>query len=182
MKALNTYINEKLVLSKDTFKGPEYNPDSLSDEYIILYSTEDDENDDEEGYDYFDDFIDQIVEADKNYDGYVVFNSSLSDIKNKYEKNNIQDIKDNDIVNRYVYLEQAIKKYVNGNDLGNEVRLAYGHIEIDCINSGSRATYYIYAISPDISSDVEEWFEGSEEINLYNILYTEGNIEKIEIR
>ena len=34
---------------------------------------------------------------------------------------------------------------ITGNDLGYEVRLKDGHIEVDAINSGARATYYIYA-------------------------------------
>ena len=174
MKTLNTYITEKLVLNKDTFKELEYNPDSLSDEYIILYSTEDQDENDE---DYFDDFMSNIDELDKEYDSYIVLYKSLSDIKN-----NKKDQNTNNIINYYIYLDKIIDKYINGKNYGYEVRLAYGHIEIDCINSGSRGTYYIYALHPDISDKVEEWFDGYDYVKIFDILLKKGNIEKIEFK
>ena len=71
---------------------------------------------------------------------------------------------------------------ITGDDLGYEVRLKDGHIEIDAINSGSRGTYYIYACSDTVFEYIKDLYEDDEgePEELYKLLFTEGEILPIE--
>ena len=71
---------------------------------------------------------------------------------------------------------------ITGDDLGYEVTLKDGHIEIDAINSGSRGTYYIYACSDTVFEYIKDLYEDDEgePEELYKLLFTEGEILPIE--
>jgi hypothetical protein len=70
---------------------------------------------------------------------------------------------------------------ITGKDLGYEARMVNGHIEIDCINSGSRATYYIYAIKEDVIDEIDDWLDGDAEYDMWEFLVKKENIIPIEI-
>lgn len=169
MKTISNYISEKLNLSKDTFKMV-YNPDILNDNDMLILSM-----DDEDG-EYFDYVIDQI---DDKYDGFIkCYDHSLNTLltNNKYHAK-IENWLDNSDL-----LYKLIKSIMTGRDAGYEAKLKTGHIEIDCINNGSRVTNYIYAVNKEIYDDIEDWFDGNDDINLINLLSTKDNIQSIEIK
>ena len=78
-------------------------------------------------------------------------------------------------------LDNIKGRIITGHDLGYEVRISHGHIEIDCINSGSRATYYIYSLNDKSYEDIESWFDGDLENDKLDFLYQQGNIIPIEL-
>ena len=189
MKKINNFILEKLKISKTSFmleklkinsksKICGYGVDRLNDIKTVLYSDIDNEKKDEDDVAVeYNDFIDTIENIDGEYPGFIVSRyNSLEKIKGKDNKVFIKTV--NDYSNN---LSEIKDRIITGKDLGYEVRLAYGHLEFDCINSGSRATYYVYALSHEAYSWVELWFEGDEGFQDLNFLYEEGNIIPIEI-
>lgn len=170
MKQLKEYITEKLHVGKYQNK---YNPDDLNGDDTLIYSDMDNEDDEADSYN---DFIDTIESINKNYTGFIVCRfDSLSKIEGKtnlYEKT-INDYSDD--------LTEIKDRIITGKDLGYEVRVSHGHIEIDCVNSGSRATYYIYALNDKAYEDIEYWFDGDLENDKLDFLYQKGNIIPIEL-
>jgi hypothetical protein len=171
MKQIVEFIQEKLQITKDSKIGA-YNPDNLNAENDLLYDSEDE---DDVAYD---DFMDELDTINKEFNGFVVCKwSPLSKIKDfdKY----INDWSDD--------LEEISKRIMDGRDLGYEVRLVGGHLEFDCINSGSRATYYVYALNDEAAEKIEEWFDtpesldGNEDKDKLKFLFQKGNILPIEI-
>jgi len=174
MKTLNNYIIEKFKINSHNSKGAsKYNPDDLNGDDTLIYS--DMNNEDDEG-DSYNDFIDTMESINSNYTHFIVckFNS-LSKIEGKtniYEKT-INDYSDD--------LNNIKGRIITGHDLGYEVRISHGHIEIDCVNSGSRATYYIYSLNDKSYEDIESWFDGDLENDKLDFLYQQGNIIPIEL-
>ena len=170
MKQLKEYIQEKLHVGKYQNK---YNPDDLNGDNELIYSDMDDEDTEADSYN---DFIDTIDRLNKNYIGFIVCRfDSLSKIQGNtklYEKT-INDYSDD--------LTEIKDRIITGKDLGYEVRLSHGHLEFDCVNSGSRATYYVYALEGAAYNDIEEWFNGDLENDKLDFLYKEGNILAIEL-
>lgn len=169
MKLINNYISEKLVINKQ-IKG-QYNPDLLNQENIVLYKSEEDDWQDE-------DYREEIKNIEKNYSYFMCtkFSSlgSSKSIKGGYDPDNdIYDIQEYD-------LEHIVDNVITGKDLGYDVRLTGGHIEIDCINSGSRATYYIYSLSHETYDKLAAWWEGDEDVDNLKFLYQKGAIIPIE--
>ena len=177
MKQLNSFINEKLKINSKSKIGG-YDPDMLNDELYILY---DDTNDSENDEVYWEDALDELKQINDKYDGFVVCRwESLTEIKNKkrHLDQYVNDYSDD--------LELIQNRIITGRDYGYRIRLVYGHLEFECINSGSSATYYVYALNDKAYEKIEEWFDTPEsldnedDLNL-KFLYEKGNILAIEI-
>ena len=173
MKQLTQYIQEKLKINSKS-KINVYNPDFLNNIEEVIYDDEGDEHELDSKWNYCESELKRI---NKNYSGFIVAKwdplSELEDFDNNISlSSDLEDIKDD---------------IISGKDLGYEVRLSHGHLEIDCINSGSRATYYVYALKDTAYADVELYFDGEGEdengdpIDIKKILFTKGNILIITI-
>ena len=173
MKQLYNIIQEKLVINKHS--KIKYNVDSLTNDNITLY--DDQECDDEDMQDMQWDYCQNILnEIDKklNCSGYLILKfKSLG----KLDPNKL--INDNHILGIDQYLEKCIDEVITGKDYGYKVRLVGGHLEIDCINSGSCGTYYIYAIEKTAWDHLTAWYEGDDEVNSLAFLYAKESIVPI---
>lgn len=166
MKNINLYIIEKLHLDKNIKN--QFNIDNISpNDEVYLY---DDDADVEEEGDrdiFWDDCKSELKTLNKKYLGFIVFQfDSLGSIKG--------DIDDNKIYMLDGDLDNVTDKIITGKDLGYDVKIKGGHLEIHCINSGSRGIYYIYALSErglNICSEYERG-ENNEPENL-NFLKTD---------
>ena len=184
MRNINNYIIEKISISPvieklkigvNTKVMSGYNPDNLNQDVEELYSDSNDEDLDDLKWDYCESEIKRI---NKNYSGFVVTRwDSITKIKD-FDKS-VNDYSDD--------LEQIKDRIITGKDMGYEVRLSHGHLEFDCINSGSRGTYYVYALTDTALADVESWFDGEEEdengnpLDIKKILFKKGNIQIIKL-
>lgn len=174
MKNLKETILEKLVINKNSKKN--YNVDELNNDNITLYNNQD--CDDEDMQDMQWDYMTEIIkDIDANYDGFVVcrFNS-LS--KSKNLEKDVNDCSDD--------LQEISKRILTGKDLGYAVKVIGGHLEFDCINSGSKATYYVYALSPIAYEKIETYFGEPESLDgddsdKLKFLFDEDSIISIEI-
>ena len=172
MIAITNYIQEKLKITKDTKIN--YDPDFLNNFTEVLYSYNDDEDLSDLRWDYCESMLKRI---NNKYEGFVVTRwDSITQIKD-FDKS-VNDYSDD--------LEEIKNRIITGRDLGYEVRLSHGHLEFDCINSGSKGTYYVYALKDIAYTDIEAWFDGEEDengnpIDIKKVLYTNGNIETITI-
>ena len=170
MKQINNFIQEKLKVNSKS-KINEYDPDFLNNFTEVIYS------EDDEDTDYWNYCESELKRINKNYSGFVVTRwNSISQIKD-FDKD-VNDYSDD--------LEEIKDRIITGKDLGYEVRVSHGHLEFDCINSGSRGTYYVYALKDTAYADIEAWFDGEEDengnpIDIKKILFTKGNIEIITI-
>lgn len=169
MKQLNNFIIEKLKINKD-IKVNNYNPDELNNQNELFYDSEDTSLVEESDY-----IIDDI---NNNAEGFFCCRyDSLSKIYGKSEK-----VFEDTLYEICVDLHDMFEKVITGKDAGYEGRIKGGHIEIDCINSGSRSTYYIYSINKRGYDELCAWFEaGWEEVESLDFLYEEGTIEEIKI-
>lgn len=163
MKSLVETINEKLKITKGCGN---FNPDEMDSKKITLY---DSDCEDEEAE--WDDFCYLIDKLEKDIDGFLLMNEPISKSKDL----------ENDADNVYIYWDDIKNKIITGKDYGYRVRIDSGHIEIDCINSGSSNTYYVYGLSKDGLMKLEEWFEGEEEYELNDLLFDEKNYVIINI-
>ena len=167
MKKINTYIIEKLkkLNRSSTFK---YNPNDLNNDNIILYSDCGDEDEQDTTWHQCKYKLDAINDA---YDGFIAFK--------------LKPLSETDLTNDYCLkdlstdLEDLVNEYITGNDAGYEVRLNGGHLEIDCINSGSRMTYYIYALDQENYDLVSDWYQGENEPKDLTFLLNEDVIQEI---
>lgn len=166
MKTLLETINEKLKVTKSGYK---FNPDIMNDKTIILYDSSNYDDVEEESSDWSDcnSLLDKL---EKDIDGFLLMNEPISKSKN-LEK---------DADNIYTYWDDIKDKVITGKDHGYCIRINSGHIEIDCINSGSSNTYYVYGLSKDGMIKLEEWFAG-EEYELKDLLLDENNYIAIDI-
>lgn len=167
MKTLIETIDEKLKVTKSGYK---FNPDIMNDKNIILYDSTNYEDEDEE-YIYLKEYKELMRQIENDIEGFLLTNELISKSKNI----------ENDIDNVYIYLDDITDKIITGKDYGYRVSINSGHIEIDCINSGSSNTYYIYGLSKDGLIKLEEWFDGEEEYELKDLLFDEKNYTTIDI-
>ena len=174
MKSLSSYIMEKLVINKD-LKFDKYNPDELNGDNEILYNSQDYDNEDDNSV-AWEDCDEIIMSIDKEYDYFLMtrfksLRNSKDLEKDLYAYSPCQESNDiHDLIN----IDPITKSQ------GLEIRLTGGHIEIDAINSGSRATYYIYALSHKAYDEISAWFEGGdEEVESLGFLFKPGSILEI---
>ena len=166
MKELNIYLIEKLHLDKHI--SNQFNIDEISEkDEIYLY---DDDADVEEEGDrdiFWDDCKSELETLNKKYLGYIVFQfDSLGSIK--------KDITDDVIYMIDGDLGVITDKIISGKDLGYDVKIKGGHLEIHCINSGSRGIYYIYALTQEGMNICSEYERGeSDEPENLNFLKTD---------
>lgn len=166
MKTLIDTINEKLRIRKNDV----YNPDITDDKNITLYDSTNYKDKDEEYIDLRE-YKEIMRQIEKDVDGFLLMDEPISKSKNL----------ENDIDNVYIYLDDITDKVITGKDYGYRIRIDSGHIEIDCINSGSSNTYYIYGLSKDGLMKLEEWFDGEEEYSLKDLLFDENTYIIIDI-
>ena len=172
MKQLNIYISEKLKIDKDS--KSKFNPDFLEggNKNRLIYSDVDNENAeiDNTENDASDDLWTNFdVINDNIRDGaFLTFQfDSISDAKDKHKA--AYDV-DNS-------LTRTLERIIDGKDLGYEVRIKDGHLEVDCINSGSRGTYYIYGLTKKGYEELDEWCNDNSLPN--DCLYDETNFVAI---
>ena len=156
MKSINLYISEKLIINKNTKVS--FNPDELNGDEELLYSSSDYEDEDDDNI-AWEDCDNEISSIDRKFDYFLMtrFNS-LSESKDLekdlyayapcQENGDLHDLINDDVITK---------------SQGLDIRLKGGHIEVDAINSGSRATYYIYALSHEAYDEISAWYEGEEE-------------------
>lgn len=169
-------INEKLVLTNKSKIGRPYNPDELNidGDEEVLYSDMDEENSEDE----WDCFKEDLKYLEDKYYGFLVTqftslsNITVKELERKLWRNSRQLIDD------------IIDEIVNGKDLGYEITLVGGHLEIDCINSGSRGTYYVYAFDNDESYRKMIDWAGNDisDEELYELINTKGFISEITFK
>jgi hypothetical protein len=170
-------INEKLVLTNKSKIGKPYNPDELNDdndEPEMLYSDMEEDNADDE----WDCFKEDMKYLEDKYYGFLVTqftslsNITVKELERKLWRNSRQLIDD------------IIDEIVNGKAMGYEISLVGGHIEIDCINSGSRGTYYVYAYDNDESYRKMIDWAGNDisDEELYELINTKGFISEITFK
>ena len=172
MKTINKFILERLKINKnDEIK---FNPDTLCHQTIILYDDTEinDEDKDIEWENCESDLKhidDKIYGLKEGQGGFVCFR-----FKSISKSNNI----DNDLLCYNVDLLELInEEIITGKDYGYIVRVTNGHIEIDCLNSGNRATYYIYGLSYEGFNIVDDYFNDDTDLNtLIKALYNKDNI------
>ena len=167
MKSFKQFINEKILINKTSQYS--YNPDYLPGHSSEMWDSEDEES-------YYEDFIEDINYLENKYEHFICFRFypiSKCNVKNLTDRLMEYDI------SLQTFIESDI---ITGDDLGYEVRLKDGHIEIDAINSGSRGTYYIYACSDKVFEYIKDLYEDDEgePEELYKLLFTEGEILPIE--
>jgi hypothetical protein len=170
-------INEKLVLTNKSKIGKPYNPDELNDdndEPEILYSDMEEDNADDE----WDCFKEDMKYLEDKYYGFLVTqftslsNITVKELERKLWRNSRQLIAD------------IIDEIVNGKAMGYEISLVGGHLEIDCINSGSRGTYYVYAFDNDENYIKMIDWAGNDisDEELYELINTKGFISEITFK
>lgn len=162
-------INEKLSINKDTITA--YNPDALNGDNELLYSSESDD-------DNWEDVKEELNYLEDKYYGFLVTQfKQLSEITAKQLERTLYR-------NSRQLIEDIIDEIVNGKDLGYEIKLICGHLEIDCLNSGSRATYYVYAFDDDENYKKMIDWAGNDlsDEDLYKLIFTEGFISEITFK
>ena len=176
MKNISKFIVEKLIINKNS-KFINDNLDHLNNIKCIMWNSDNDEEDN------FDVGVDQdIYDINDKYDGFIYCKfDSLSELINNVKKTK----DDSDLyseINIEFELEKIMNTIITGRDYGYELRLVYGHLELDSINSGSRATTYIYALKNDGLTDLEWIYSGEaseEESDIIGII--NQNIVPIEL-
>ena len=167
MKELNAYILEKLKINK--YSQYKFNPDNIEGgSNRLIYSDIDSEKAEETDGDGIRDCMNII--NDNNTGGFIVFKfDSISDSKNfnksAYDLN--------------LSLLDIFEKIITGKDLGYEIRIKDGHLEFDCINSGSRGTYYIYALSSEGYQVAEDTLDEDDNDRNWSWLFDKKNFEPI---
>ena len=173
MKQITNYIIEKFKINSKNAKDIiTFNPDDLNNDNQTLYDSEDQGEEEGDNEVFWEDFLEEVKQLNKKYWYYIAFKyHSMSKSKN-YEK---------DILDYSEGLKDIIDSIITGKDLGYKVKLVGGHLEIDCINSGHRATYYIYALSQETYETLEAFFAGEEGIDNLNFLNNEKSILEIKL-
>jgi len=169
MKKINTYIIEKFKISKDI--NFNFSPDEMGGRDILLYSDEpDDEGESQADNDYMNKILKKI---DSEYTGFISFRDGIT-TKGPVNNKNLEV--------RFISINNDLfdiwYKLVDGKDYGYEVKLSHGRLKIDAINSGSRATFYIYALSEKGYNKLMSWVDGETDDEL--IFTDENNFEQID--
>jgi len=169
MNNIKDYILEKFKInSKNAKRG--FDPDDLTGDHQVLYNSEDEDD----SYRDLEEIL-QMINDNEKYQSFIVCKfKQLSNMKNMYNN-------DNDIYFFNDDLMKVIDKVITGKDLGYEVKLMYGHLQVDCINSGSRGDYYIYALSEEGTEKMTLWWEGDESVPDLKFLFNEKNLLPIEL-
>lgn len=165
-------INEKLIINKNTIAA--YSPDELNNDEEVLYSDMEEDNSENE----WDNVKEDLKYLDDKYYGFLVTQfKRLSEIK-------VEQLERTLYRNSRQLIDDIIDEIVNGKDLGYEITLVNGHLEIDCINSGSRGTYYVYAIDDEENySKMVDWAGNDlSDEDLYKLIFTEGFISEITFK
>lgn len=176
MKSLKQSIKEALKInSKSKVIKTDY-PEYLTNESYTMYNSENDDD-----YDYKD-FLDNIKIVEDEYKGIIITQfEPLIKIKTNFDFK-VWRMITGKYADQYNQITKVIDtEIITGKDLGYEARMVNGHIEIDCINSGSRATYYIYAIKEDVIDEIDDWLDGDAEYDMWEFLVKKENIIPIEI-
>jgi len=164
MNSLSEYILEKFKISKNI--NNKFSPDSMTGDDILIYSDEpDDEGESQDDNQYLG-MVNKKIS--KKYYSFIGFRHEISESKD-FEKDFISMDKD------YFYI---FEKIVDGDDAGYEIKLKYGRIDIACLNSGSKAHYYIYALTKEGYDNLDEWANG--ETDDTTRFFDEKNFEPIE--
>ena len=175
MKNLKDIINEKLKINSNSKVDNKFDPERLTDHRFVLYDSQSYENEDDEAVDWKD-CEDSLMSYDDQAAGFIACDNPISKIKN-YSK---------DIALTDEDLLSLRERIVTGKDLGYEIRYEYGHLEFDCINSGSRRTFYIYGLSEEAFDKFEQWCNDPDELigdtdeEKLAFLFEEGNIIPLE--
>ena len=175
MNNLSIYIQEKLKINSNSKVDNKFDPERLTDHRFVLYDSQSYENEDDEAVDWGD-CEDFLISYDEQVNGFIGCDEPITKIKN-YNKG-ISLFDDNLISLR--------DRIITGKDLGYEIRYEYGHLEFDCINSGSRRTFYIYGLSQEGYDKLDLWWnypdelEGDTDEEKLAFLFEEGNIIPIE--
>lgn len=141
MQTINKYILEKLVINKTS--KPNFDIDDMSEGIDMDLYDETEFEADYEGQEEWDDCNRELEAINDKYTGFIV--TQWYSLGDKYHKKINEDaiyIANDD-------LDYITNKIISGRDYGYAVRLKGGHLEIDCINSGSRGRYYIYALTKE---------------------------------
>lgn len=174
MKQLKEIIFEKLKINKNSKSI--HNVDDLTNDDITLY--DDQECDDEDMQDMQWDYCQNILnEINKKFDGFVVCRWKSLTKSTDLEKS----------INDYSADLDCIKeRIITGKDLGYEVKIVKGHLEFYCVNSGSRATFYVYALSNKGYELIKQYFDEPESLDVdstedkLKFLFDDGIILPIE--
>lgn len=149
MKQLKDIIKESLI-KKDTKIKHIIDVDNLNKTEETIYDDIEYDDSDESDFHWHEcEKFFKRIEQEYQYFITLKFDSIM---KSKDLGNNIIFYSDN-LIDQY-------ESIITGKDMGYAVKYVKGHIEIDCINSGSRATYYIYAVSDDAYLKISDWFDG----------------------
>lgn len=171
MKTLKSIIHERLIINKHI--KPSFNVDDLTNDDITLYN--DRECDDEDMQDMQWDYCQNILDEINNHKGNCGF--ICTKFKSLGKSKKIEE----DLVFVEEDLDDIVSKIITGKDYGYEVRLVGGHLELECINSGSSGTYYIYKLSPLAMGHMQDWWDGDEDQKSLAFLYGEESIVPIEL-
>jgi len=175
MNKLSIYIQEKLKINSNSNVDNKFDPERLTDHRFVLYDSQSYENEDDEAVDWKD-CEDSLMSYDDQASGFIACDNPISKIKNYSKDINLID-------EDLLLLRERI---VTGKDLGYEIRYEYGHLEFDCINSGSRRTFYIYGLSENAYDKIITWWESPDELEgdtdeeKLAFLFDEGNIIPLE--
>jgi len=170
MKKIKEFIIEKLKINKSINNS--FDPDNLNNDNEVIYS----DLDDKFTMKSYNDFMDKVNnELNKKYEGFIVCKyNPLSWLKDKNNK----EVEDT-IYNYSNKLSSIFNILITDKYDNCEIKLVKGHLEVTCVNSKSKETYYIYACTKDTYNKVEEYFKG-DEIDI-DFLFIENNIIPIEL-
>ena len=177
MNNIKEYIIEKLKINSNSKVNDDFDPDRLTDRRFVLYDSQSYDNEDEEVLEW-DECLDTLKSYNNQINGGFFVCRYEPITKTKKISTTIYHI-DNDLM-------KIKNKVFTGNDIGYELRYEYGHLEFDCINSGSRRTFYIYGLSQEGYDKLDIWWnypdelEGDTDEEKLSFLFEEGNIIPIE--
>jgi len=153
MRKLDLYITEKLKLNQNSKN--EFSLDDMSEgTNMVLYDDTDIDPDEDNSEDLWEQCTADLENIDDNYEGFIIF--KWYSITDKHWKH----IDEDSIYKYYGDIDDVKNAIITGRDLGYAIRLKDGHMEIDCINSGSRGRYYIYALTKNGFSIVYDYMRG----------------------
>lgn len=165
MKNLNQYITEKFKISKDI--NSTFSPDEMDGNDIFIYSDEPDDEGESQADGRYLNAVNKNI--DNKYYGFISFYNEIT-----YNKKPLDD--------RFIMIqkdfEKVFEKTVNGKDAGYEIKLSKGRYMIDAINSGSRTSIYIYALTKKGYDEIMFWVDNGTDST--DCFYNEDNFEEIK--
>jgi len=169
---LNTYIVEKLKINKYT--NVKFSIDDMPEGNTFILYDDDAEIESEDDREVnWNDCQKELETLGKKYLGFIAFQfDSLGSIK--------KDITDDVIYMVDGDLSIIVDKIITGKDLGYDVKITGGHLEIHCINSGSRGIYYIYALTERGLNICSNYIQDESEVENLNFLKYDEEHKYIE--